>query len=138
MTEGTSLLLTTQYLEEADFLADNIVLIDHGEVIAEGTADDLKARLASDVIEFRAADSTQTQSAADAITHLSDKQPQINEQTNMITLSVDKGSESLMDVVRSLDDHNITIADMSLRRPSLDDVFLNLTSKGDPDTQKTA
>jgi ABC-2 type transport system ATP-binding protein len=131
VTEGTTLLLTTQYLEEADYLADNIVLINKGQVAAEGTADELKAELASDVIEFRPEDDSRTQEAADAVAHLGNGDVQINEQTGMITLPVQKGSESLMDVVRTLDNNDIAVADMQLRRPSLDDVFLNLTQTED-------
>ncbi len=136
VTDGTTLLLTTQYLEEADYLADNIVLIDEGAVIAEGTADELKARLASDVIEFMPDDVAQAQEATSAVAHIGHSAPQIDEQSGMITLTVDKGSASLVDVVRVLDEHQIGIADMSLRRPSLDDVFLNLT-QSDADASTT-
>ncbi|MGF1507828.1 MAG: DUF4162 domain-containing protein, partial [Anaerolineae bacterium] len=129
VTEGTTLLLTTQYLEEADYLADNIVLINKGEVAAEGTADELKANLASDVIEFRPEDRDQRQAALEAVSAFGHDDPQIDEETGLITVAVDEGSKSLMEVVRALDQKGIAIGDLSLRRPSLDDVFLSLTQQ---------
>jgi ABC-2 type transport system ATP-binding protein len=129
VTEGTTLLLTTQYLEEADYLADNIVLINKGEVAAEGTADELKANLASDVIEFRLEDAGKQQAALEAVANFGHDEPQLDEETSTITLSVDEGSKSVVEVVRALDSADIAIDDLSLRRPSLDDVFLSLTQE---------
>lgn len=128
-TEGTTLLLTTQYLEEADFLADNIVLITRGSVAAEGTADELKASLASDVIEVRPEREHDRERAMKLMAELGKDEPQLDEATGLISMMVEEGSKSLMQVVRVLDQNKIEIADISLRRPSLDDVFLSMTAE---------
>lgn len=133
---GTTLLLTTQYLEEADALADRITVMDKGREIAEGTSDELKAGLANDVIELRVEAEDRLQEAADLLDPLSKDHPTVNTTTNQIKLPVYNGSKSLAEAVRLLDQHEIEIADISLRRPSLDDVFLALT--GNDETEDKA
>ena len=125
--EGTSLLLTTQYLEEADQMASEIVVIDHGAVIAKGTPVELKARLGGDVIDVTVADRANLNAALHALEGLGQEAPQVDDSLGRITLPVRSGAEDLIDAVKRLDEAGIELADLSLRRPSLDDVFLALT-----------
>jgi ABC-2 type transport system ATP-binding protein len=128
VSRGASLLLTTQYLEEADELADAIIVIDRGQVIASGTSDQLKDRVGGDVLEFTVPDSTKLDDAVRAVASLSDAPPKIDADTRRVTLSVgSKGSQALIEVVRRLDAAHVETAGLSLRRPSLDDVFLAVT-----------
>ena len=125
---GTTLLLTTQYLDEADELADEIVVIDHGQVIAAGTSEDLKGRIGGDVIEFTVPDRDRLSDAAASIASLGEAEPHVDKETGVINLGVGgRGSEALIDAVRSLDAAGIQTRGLGLRRPSLDDVFLALT-----------
>ncbi len=125
--DGTTLLLTTQYLEEADQLADTIAVIDHGSVIAEGTADQLKSRSGGDVLELTVADRTRTTDAAAVLAALGDESPRTDEFAGEIRMPTDKGAQVLVQAVRRLDDAGIEVADLALRRPTLDEVFLSLT-----------
>jgi ABC-2 type transport system ATP-binding protein len=125
---GTTLLLTTQYLDEADELADEIVVIDHGEVIAAGTSEDLKGRIGGDVIEFTVPDRDRLSDAAASIASMGEGEPHVDKETGVINLGVGgRGSDALVDAVRSLDAAGIQTQGLGLRRPSLDDVFLSLT-----------
>ncbi len=135
VAEGTTLLLTTQYLEEADYLADRIAVIDHGTIIARGSADELKTRIGGDVLDLHISDRTRTQEAAAAVAQLGEGEPHIEPEAGHITLSVTHGPGVLADTVRALDQASIGIADIALRRPSLDEVFLALTGQ---DKQKPA
>ena len=140
VARGTTLLLTTQYLEEADELADRIAVIDDGRVIAEGTADELKSRLASDVLEVKV-EAADLSRAADALRNIGTDAPQRDEATGRLTLPVAEGAQSLIEAVRALDEAGVALTDLSLRRPSLDDVFLALTgeaSKSQLGTSKPA
>jgi ABC-2 type transport system ATP-binding protein len=132
--DGATLLLTTQYLEEADQLADRIVLIDQGRVAAEGTPAELKSRFASDVIELRLSEREKVQQAASLLEQIGRDTPQTEPDIGLIKLSVNNGAQSLIEVVHVLDSANISIANVALRQPSLDDVFLSLTEKkaGEP------
>jgi ABC-2 type transport system ATP-binding protein len=125
---GTTLLLTTQYLDEADELADEIVVIDTGRVIAAGTAGELKSRIGGDVLEFTVPDRDRIGDAAAAVAGLSDTDPAIDPDTGQVSVRVGGGgSDALVDAVRRLDAAEVVTADLTLRRPSLDDVFLSLT-----------
>jgi ABC-2 type transport system ATP-binding protein len=125
---GTTLLLTTQYLDEADELADEIVVIDHGLVIAAGTAEELKGRVGGDVLEFTVPDRSRIDDAAAAIAKVGDGEPHIDAETGVINIGVGgRGSEALIEAVRGLDSAGVEMHGLTLRRPSLDDVFLALT-----------
>ena len=129
VSEGASILLTTQYLEEADELADMIAVIDHGKVIAEGTSDQLKSRLGSDVVEFALSNQKQYDKALQAVKHIGNKQPGFDQETLTFSLTVKDGSKAVIELVRALDAAKLEPASLSLHRPSLDDVFLSITGK---------
>jgi ABC-2 type transport system ATP-binding protein len=125
---GTTLLLTTQYLDEADELANEIVVIDHGEVIAAGTSTELKGRVGGDVLEFTVPDRPRVNDAVAAVAKLAEGEPHVDEGTGVVSVPVGiNGSDALIQSVRSLDDAGIETSGLALRRPSLDDVFLALT-----------
>jgi ABC-2 type transport system ATP-binding protein len=125
---GTTLLLTTQYLDEADELANEIVVIDHGEVIAAGTSTELKGRVGGDVLEFTVPNRTRVGDAVTAVSKLAESEPHVDEGTGVVSVPVGiNGSEALIQSVRSLDEAGIVTSGLGLRRPSLDDVFLALT-----------
>jgi ABC-2 type transport system ATP-binding protein len=126
--EGTSLLLTTQYLEEADRLADKIAVIDLGQVIAEGSSDELKSRVGGEVLALRVADRERAADAAGSVLGLGPGGGNVDNNTGEINVPVGSdGTAILTEAVRRLDAEGIQLADVSLRRPTLDDVFLALT-----------
>jgi ABC-2 type transport system ATP-binding protein len=130
VSRGTTLLLTTQYLEEADELADEIVVIDHGQVIAAGTSDDLKDRVGGDVVEFTVPDHDRVGAAAQAVAGLSDTPPLVDAATGLVTLRIGRGgSAALVEAVRHLDAASLSVHGLAMHRPSLDDVFLALTGR---------
>ena len=132
---GTSLLLTTQYLEEADLLADNIIVIDKGRIIAEGTADQLKSQVGGERLEITVSDVDQIRAAAALVTPLGLGAATLDEQRRSILVPVTGGAAVLADALRLLDAAAIVVDDVGLRRPTLDDVFLSLTGHVTEDTE---
>ena len=125
---GTTVLLATQYLDEADELADAIVVFDHGQVIAKGTAEELKGQIGGDVVEFAVPDRGRVGDAVAAVKPLSEGEPHVDGDTGMVSVGVGgRGSEALIEAVRGLDSAGVVTRGLALRRPSLDDVFLALT-----------
>ena len=127
--EGTTILLTTQYLEEADRLSDRIAVIDGGRVIAEGTSTELKDRLGEDVVDLRIVDASRTGEALDLLRDLAATAPRAEAAAGRISLPVHHGAGMLAEVVRRIDGAGLEVAELSLHRPSLDDVFLTLTGR---------
>ena len=123
--EGTTVLLTTQYLDEADRLADTIAVIDQGRVIAEGTPDELKDRVGGERLEVRLADAAAAPRAVAALAEMSDEPPATD--GALVTLTVRTRTGAIVQAVRRLDDAGVDVDDLALRRPTLDDVFLALT-----------
>lgn len=132
--EGTTVLLTTQYLEEADQLAQDIVVIDHGRVIAHGTAEQLKDQIGGDRIEISVADPTRIGRAAEVLRAIGTGDAVVDEAR--LLMPVSGGSTVLVDAVRVLDAEGIEVNDIVLRRPTLDDVFLSLTGHAAEDEQE--
>ena len=134
---GTTLLLTTQYLDEADELADEIAVIDRGKVIASGTSEELKGRVGGDVLEFTVPDASSVEKAAQAAAGLGEGEAHVDRETGRVSIGVGgRGSEALVDAVRTLDSTGIAVQGLTLRRPSLDDVFLALTGHAAADEQQ--
>ena len=127
VNDGTSLMLTTQYLEEADTLTDRIAVIDHGSVIAEGTATELKDQIGGEVVQVTVADREQTKEAAVALEGVGGEL-RVDEEAGQVSIPVGfDGATSLVESVRRLDGVHVKLSDIALHRPTLDDVFLSLT-----------
>jgi ABC-2 type transport system ATP-binding protein len=127
--DGTTLLLTTQYLEEADRLADDIIVLDHGRTVAHGTPGELKGRIGEDRLEVRLAAPAHLPAAAGVLAAWSTTEPAIDRELATVTISVASGAR-IIDLVRLLDDAGIEAVDVERRQATLDDVFLTLTSPG--------
>jgi ABC-2 type transport system ATP-binding protein len=127
VADGTTVLLTTQYLEEADQLAHQIAVVDHGRVIAKGTADELKIQVGGERLELTLAPGGDLNAALQAVRAYSSGEIQIDSDQRRLAVPVTQGAQQLAAVVRDLDAARIPLADLALRRPTLDDVFLSLT-----------
>ncbi len=134
VAEGTTVLLTTQYLEEADQLAQDIVVIDHGRVIAHGTAEALKDQIGGDRIEITVMNIAQAGAAAEVLRSLGNGAPLVEEAK--VSAPVSGGSTVMISAIRALDSAGIEVTDLLLRRPTLDDVFMSLTGHAAEDEQQ--
>ena len=124
---GTDVLLTTQYLDEADQLAERIVIVDKGRVIADGSPDELKARAGRDVVEIRVQNADDRRIVAESLGRLGVEAPRVDAGTGRVTIPVDGGRAVIAEAVRTLDALAVEVDDIGLRRPTLDEVFLALT-----------
>jgi ABC-2 type transport system ATP-binding protein len=127
VAQGTDVLLTTQYLDEADQLAGQIAIIDHGKVIAQGTPAELKALTGREVIEVRARNAADLPDLARALAHVGSDRPRLDAATSRLTLAVSAGPLAITTAVRALGELGIEVDDIGLRRPTLDEVFLAVT-----------
>ncbi|GAB3430040.1 ATP-binding cassette domain-containing protein [Actinophytocola sediminis] len=127
VADGATVLLTTQYLEEADQLADTILVIDHGKVIASGTADQLKGEVGGEWLEIVVAESAELAKTVRVLAEVGSGEPIADEQHKRVQVLVEAGTKSLIEALRRLDADGVAVLDVSLHRPTLDDVFLSLT-----------
>ncbi len=127
VTEGTSLLLTTQYLEEADQLADDIVVIDHGREIAHGSSDQLKTQVGGERIEVTVSELNHVETAQEILTVFAVGEIRVDHHSRGLTAPIAGGASTLTQALRDLDARGVIVQDVGLRRPTLDDVFLSLT-----------
>jgi ABC-2 type transport system ATP-binding protein len=126
---GTTVLLTTQHLDEADQLADSIAVVDHGRVIAEGTSAELKAKMGGERVLLTVAPESDLAAARDVLARIADGLPQVDPVARTVEAPVDGGARRMPEIVRELDAAGVLLDDLGLRRPSLDDVFLTLTGR---------
>ncbi len=126
---GTDVLMTTQYLEEADQLAGDVVIIDHGKVIAAGSPDELKAQAGRDVVQVRPRRPEDTDTVVALLRDVAGDEPHVDRAVHVVTVGVD-GAAQLAETVRRMDEANVAVDDIALRRPTLDEVFLTLTGHG--------
>jgi len=124
---GTDVLLTTQYLEEADQLADHVVIIDHGRTIATGSPTELKVLAGRDMVEVRVTHGSDLAAVAEVLAPLGSEAPRVDGPGRRVAVAVVDGTSRLADAVRTLQDRGIALDDIGLRRPTLDEVFLALT-----------
>jgi len=125
---GSTILLTTQYLEEADALAQYIAVIDHGSVVAEGTSAELKNKLGRDVVEVSVS-TKDLPKVLELLKKVADEDPTVDELTGHVRIPAKEGSKTLLAAAHALEEHKITVEEIALHRPSLDDVFLAVTGK---------
>jgi ABC-2 type transport system ATP-binding protein len=126
---GTTVLLTTQQLDEADHLADSIAVVDRGRVIAEGTSAELKAKVGGERVQLTVAPQSDLTAARDVLARLADGLPHVDAAQRTVEAPVTGGARRMPEIVRGLDDAGVLLDDIGIRRPSLDDVFLTLTGR---------
>jgi ABC-2 type transport system ATP-binding protein len=127
VADGATVLLTTQYLEEADQLADTIAVIDHGKVIAQGTADELKARIGGERLQLVVARAEHLGVARQVLADVGAGEPVVDEHLRRVAVPVSAGTKALVEALRRFDAEAVEVQDVALLRPTLDDVFLQLT-----------
>ncbi len=137
VTGGTTILLTTQYLDEADQLAARVAVIDQGRLIAQGTPAELKDEMGGTFLELAINDGDRAR-GMEVLRAIEGEEPVFEPGSRRITLAAQRGSQTLVDVVRRFDEAGITIEDISLRQPTLDDVFLTLTGHAAEEAPKTS
>jgi ABC-2 type transport system ATP-binding protein len=130
VSDGTTVLLTTQYMEEADQLADQIFVIDRGHIITKGTPNELKRQIGGEILELHMENHDDVTKASELIKKFGKDAPHADPATGIVTLPLTGGASALVSVVRELDNAKLKLVDVMLRRPSLDDVFLKLTGHG--------
>jgi ABC-2 type transport system ATP-binding protein len=135
VADGTNVVLTTQYLDEADHLADDIVIIDHGRNLAHGTPAELKRRTGRNVIEVHVRDREHVDAVVRALADFGDSDPQVDHATRRVTVLVESGTEHLTRVLKPIEDRRIVLEDIALRPPRLDEAFLTLTGQPLPASQ---
>ena len=135
--KGSTVLLTTQYMEEADRLADDIVVVDRGRKIAQGTSNELKAQIGGERVEVILSDLSDIPAARSVLGELSVGEVQIDEQTLRLTAPVTGGVDVLKEVLQRFAQQNVDVVDVGLRRPTLDDVFLSLTGHAAEEAAET-
>ncbi|WP_374928843.1 ATP-binding cassette domain-containing protein [Kytococcus sedentarius] len=138
VSAGTTLVLTTQYLEEADKLADDIVVVDKGRVIASGTADDLKNMVGGERLEVVVQHPGDLAGASAVLRGVGTGEVEVDAHTRRLTVAIPGGTHSLLEAVRELDERGLVVQDIGIRRPTLDDAFLTLTGHGAGDGQSDA
>lgn len=129
VNDGTTLLLTTQYLEEADLLADHIVVIDHGVVIASGTPSELKSMVGGEQIDVVITDAARLEEAVGILRNTTGNEPAIDRDTGHVIAETDRGIAAMAAVVRAFEEERIEVEELALRRPTLDEVFFKLTGE---------
>ncbi len=134
--QGTDVLLTTQYLDEADNLASHVVIIDHGRVVADGTPSELKQRVGGEVIEVHVRSADDMPRVAQALSRSGHGEVRIDQGTRQVSVTVEGGGRVLMEAVRAVEEAGVEVEDIALRQPRLDEVFLALT--GQPDDTAAA
>lgn len=127
VADGATVLLTTQYLEEADQLADAILVIDHGKVIASGSADNLKAEVGGERLQIVVAEQRELPIASRVLADIGSGEPDVDQHSRRVQILVEAGTKSLIEALRRLDAEGVVVLDVALHRPTLDDVFLSLT-----------
>jgi ABC-2 type transport system ATP-binding protein len=135
---GTTVLLCTQYLDEADHLAHQIAVLDRGRIIAQGTPDELKGRVGGNRLRLRPAVPSESGRVAAAVAGLGEGEPQIDHDSGTVTLAVEADPAVVAEALRRLAAADVALADFALARPTLDDVFLSLTEHSVPDAEPAA
>jgi lipooligosaccharide transport system ATP-binding protein len=135
---GTDVLLTTQYLDEADHLASQVVIIDHGKSVATGSPTELKRQIGGDIVELHVRNQRDLARVAELLGRLDHGQTQIDEPTRRVSVRVRSGGEALMAALRSLEASGVELEDIAMRQPNLDEVFLLLTGRPTEDSGSMA